>query len=600
MRRSKTLPDGTVPPFGNWQVKTVTPTAHPLVKLADTLLPGDYAQQLMLREQALIRIDALRTTLVSKSTQADYRLLLFVDQFEELFTHCKDKRARDAFIMNLLAAANESCKILITLRADFYIQCLRYEGLRQVLKTAQEPIGAMTSQELAAAILEPAAKGNWKFQAGLVEEMLEDVGREPGALPFLSHALLETWQRRRGRILTLSGYRQAGKVQGAIAQTAEATYAALTVREQSIAQRIFLRLTELGEGTQDTRRRVSQTELGNDTDVHTVIQRLADARLITTTKDGVDVAHEALIRAWPTLRRWLDDNREDLRLHRQLTEATQVWVQMDRDNSVLFRGAKLKQVQAWAAENDALLNQMEKEFLAASVALLKAQEKATRQRTQRIIVGLSVALVIISTLAIAALTQWRATLALQEKILAQELATRAESFINVDNELALLLALEAARLDSSEERIDSTLRRVSTLPTTANVLLVHPGLRTFAFSHDGEMLVTAGDDTIARVWSWPAGEQLTVLEGHSGWIMNVDFDATDERVLTASTDGTARLWDASSGRLIAVLQDPNYPCPKEDWDAEYGKPGLVQMDDGLSPAGQMEAPFSGMLPQAKW
>lgn len=159
--------------------------------------------------------------------------------------------------------------------------------------------------------------------------MLRDVSDEPGTLPLLSHALLATWERRRGRTLTLAGYSDAGGVHGAIARTAERTYQSLSPEQQAIARNIFLRLTELGEGTQDTRRRASLDELvGHSQDrttVEAVLKTLADARLVTTGKEGAEVAHEALIREWPTLHLWLDEDRESLRIHRHLTESAQSW-----------------------------------------------------------------------------------------------------------------------------------------------------------------------------------------------------------------------------------------------------------------------------------
>jgi len=191
--------------------------------------------------------------------------------------------------------------------------------------------------------------------------MLHDVGMsegrqpEPGALPLLSHALLETWKRRRANTLTLKGYYEAGGVRGAIAQTAESVFRhELTPQQQSIARSVFLRLTELGEGTQDTRRRAAVSELippspyGDAVQVEDVLVKLADARLITTGEGTVEVAHEALIREWPTLREWLAEDREGLRLHRHLTQATLDWETMQRDPGALYRGARLAQTLEWA------------------------------------------------------------------------------------------------------------------------------------------------------------------------------------------------------------------------------------------------------------
>jgi hypothetical protein len=194
----------------------------------------------------------------------------------------------------------------------------------------------------------------------LADLLLHDVGHEPGALPLLSHALMETWQRRRGRILTLSGYASSGGVRGAIAETAEAVFAdQFTPEQRTIARRVFLRLTELNDETSagETRRRATFEEL----------QALADARLITTREDSVEVAHEALIREWPTLRGWIEEDRESLRLHRHLTESAQEWHTAGYEADLLYRGARLAQMREWAATNQDEMNTLERRFLEASV-----------------------------------------------------------------------------------------------------------------------------------------------------------------------------------------------------------------------------------------
>jgi formylglycine-generating enzyme required for sulfatase activity len=306
---------------------------------------------------------------------AGMNLLLLVDQFEETFTLCKDITERKAFIENLLTLAEDdgTARVVITLRADFYHHCAEYEGLRLVLEKHQAYIGVMTADELRQAITTPAEKNDWDFQPGLVDLILQDVGAEPGALPLLSHALLETWKRRQGRALTLQGYADAGGVKKAIAQTAESVYDRLTPAEQTIARGIFLRLTELGEGVQDTRRRVQLSELGTQNEVGKVLKTLTDARLVTTEKDNAEVAHEALIREWGTLRRWLDEDRESLRLHRHLAESAMEWERRGRETSELYRGVKLKQLQYWLKEHGDALSPLEREFMKASQNVKKRE-----------------------------------------------------------------------------------------------------------------------------------------------------------------------------------------------------------------------------------
>ena len=373
---------GLIPALKKGAVHVITPTAHPLESLAASLTRDSESVMATATLMDDLQNDSRSLRLYIRkllSSSGETNLLLLVDQFEETFTQCKDPAERVAFIENLLAAADEDdgrVRVVITLRADFYHHCFEYEGLRLALEKHQANIGAMTSDELREAITAPAKKNGWDFQPGLVDLILQDVGTEPGALPLLSHALLETWKRRQGRTLTLAGYTDAGGVKKAIAQTAENVYDRLSPAEQRIARSIFLRLTELGEGTQDTRRRVKMDELAQSKEqdsVAKVLKTLADARLVTTEQDSAEVAHEALIREWGTLRKWLDEDRESLRLHRHLTESAGEWQRRGKEASELYRGARLKQLQDWVKEHGDVLSPLEREFVRASQNVKKRE-----------------------------------------------------------------------------------------------------------------------------------------------------------------------------------------------------------------------------------
>ncbi|HEX9837892.1 MAG TPA: adenylate/guanylate cyclase domain-containing protein, partial [Anaerolineales bacterium] len=258
VRKGHALINGTKPPEGsaNWRVHILTPTAHPLEALAievtrhsesvtaaatlvDDLSKDPRSLHFFLSRQA--------------RTQDSAHTLLVIDQFEELFTLCRDNFEREAFIDNLLTALSPTplplgeerkgegnLTLIITLRADFYSHLAQYPELRDAVAQQQEYIGPMTSEELRRAIEEPARRGHWEFEPGLVDLILRDVGDEPGALPLLSHALLETWKRRAGHVLTLKGYADAGGVRGAIAHTAENVYQNLSPAERLIMRDILL------------------------------------------------------------------------------------------------------------------------------------------------------------------------------------------------------------------------------------------------------------------------------------------------------------------------------------------------------------------------
>jgi len=399
LRRGERLADGSMPPTdsGQWDIRIFTPSAHPLDALAASLTRESES----VSAAAALRVDLAKEpqalNLIARRLLAQNgkkRLMLVIDQFEEVFTQCRQDDERRAFIENLLYAIDpanpQPITVLLTLRADFYPQLAFQDHLRELVSQNQEFIGAMSRDELTRAILQPAALGNWKVQEGLVEVILDDLGNEPGALPLLSHALLETWKRRRGRVLTVSGYTASGGVRGAIAQTAETVFRQrLSLEQQPIARMIFIKLAEMGEDSLDTRRRATFSELitrATDTStIDTVLSILTDARLVTTgtLEPGdtrvVEVAHEALIREWPTLRDWLNQNRQGLILHRQLTEDTNDWLKLERDSGALYRGVRLKQTLEWVKSNTDLISLAEQEFLDASQKTARIETDQTQK-----------------------------------------------------------------------------------------------------------------------------------------------------------------------------------------------------------------------------
>lgn len=399
LRRGERLADGSLPPTdsGQWDIRILTPSAHPLEALAASLTRDSESVSAITTLRADLAQDSNALNLVARRVLAQNdkkHLLLVIDQFEEVFTQCRQDDERRAFIENLLHAIDpanpQPITILLTLRADFYTQLVFQDHLRELVSQNQEFIGAMSRDELMRAILQPAALGNWKVQEGLVEVILDDLGSEPGALPLLSHALLETWKRRRGRVLTVSGYTAAGGVRGAIAQTAETVFRQrLSIEQQPIARMIFIKLAEMGEDSLDTRRRAAFSELitrATDTStIDAVLSILTDARLVTTgtLEPGdtrvVEVAHEALIREWPTLRDWLNQNRQGLILHRQLTEDTNDWLKLGRDTGALYRGVRLKQTLEWVKTNADLISLAEQEFLDASQKIARKEADQTHR-----------------------------------------------------------------------------------------------------------------------------------------------------------------------------------------------------------------------------
>jgi hypothetical protein len=236
--------------------------------------------------KTLHREAALALTLKPQIKQ----IVWMIDQFEEVFTLCAGEAERSQFLANILFASSipdGPCVTLLTMRADFYGKCAAYPELSARIAAQQFLVSPMDLEMLREAIEEPARRVGLQFQPGLVDAILQDVENQPGSLPLLEHALLELWNRRSGTMLTLDGYQESGGVEGAIAKTAEEIFKSFTQAEQSIVRRIMLRLTQLGEGTEDTRRRATMDEIVTtpseaDAVAH-VVKAMADARLLTTT-----------------------------------------------------------------------------------------------------------------------------------------------------------------------------------------------------------------------------------------------------------------------------------------------------------------------------
>ncbi|HEX2118321.1 MAG TPA: TIR domain-containing protein, partial [Acidimicrobiales bacterium] len=377
----RALRTGRLPSSETWPIRVFTPGARPLTALAAQMhkaFPQESMQGTLRDLHADERSLDLAATAGLAESPPDRRLALVADQLEELFTLCTDEAERKAFLDNLLYAATipgGRVVVVVGMRADFYHRCAPYPQLRTLIASEQYLVGPLTREGLRRAIEEPARRVGVELEAGLLDTILADVGAHPGGLPLLQHVLLELWQRRRGRMLTLEAYVAAGRLEGALAKRANTVYQALPPVQQEIARRVLLRLVQPGEGTEDTRRRATLDELVSISEdrgaVERVVESLAQERLVTfgqdeaTGKRVVDITHEALIRGWPELREWIAERRDELRAERRLGEAAVEWDRGGRDESVLYRGARLS---TWDGHGLEGLNDLEREFLTASRA----------------------------------------------------------------------------------------------------------------------------------------------------------------------------------------------------------------------------------------
>ena len=457
---------GALPGSSAWRTVMMAPGPHPLGELAAQLaLVLHQGAAGLLRELETDRraLDlAARQMLIGVNPSA--RVLLVVDQFEELFTICDDDAERAHFLDALLyavGAPGARTSAVVVMRADLYGSAASVPALASALENNHALLGPMREDELRAAVERPARHVGLRLEPGLADVVIADVADQPGALPLLSHALLETWKQRSGRTLTLDAYRAAGGARGALARTADTVIAAMDTDRRAIARGILLRLVEVGEETGDTSRRAQLRELNaDDPEVAEVLRQLIDARLLTAGESTVEIAHEALIRGWPQLRDWLDEDREGLRLLSHLRNSAHEWDRLGRDPAELQRGARLAATLDWIEEAHPSLDDVERDYLDAGRSAEQAELQAAQEQVRRDSIGkrrlrtlLAAAAVLLVVAVIAGL------LALRQRNRADSAGSLAEArrvgtqaLVEPDFDQALLLAVEGRHLEDSPQR----------------------------------------------------------------------------------------------------------------------------------------------------
>jgi energy-coupling factor transporter ATP-binding protein EcfA2 len=398
-----------------WSIYILKPGEHPLQSLAEVFLePGlsriDRADQLR-KAQELINAGAVGLGQLVRAI-ATQRVVLVIDQFEECFTLCQDRVERQQFFDGLLGAAAGSDRklcVVLTLRADFFNKCLEHGELAKQIEAHLVAVTPLDHEELEQAIVEPAKQVGLEVESDLVTQMLTDVEDSPGSLPLLQYTLTELWKRRTVNWLTFAAYAQLGGVRGTLERRAEEVYAGLSPQEQEIVRHIFLELTQLGEGTEDTRRRVAKRVLVGPQQpaelVDRVIQQLSAERLIVTTElieksqtsdrlEVIDVAHEALIRHWPRLRRWIEENRTALKQKREIEAAAEDWLETGKsaEAAYLWQGSKLIAAEEFFTHHrDRFpLSTLAQEFLQVSQHE-RDRQKQTEQNRRRWRMGIAIA-----------------------------------------------------------------------------------------------------------------------------------------------------------------------------------------------------------------
>jgi len=568
------------------------------------------------------------------------RLILIVDQFEELFTQCADEMERRAFIQALCAAAGTSmlaaplpgdvdrsrglpsprlaqAMVVIGIRADFYGRSAAYPELVPYLQDGQVLVGPIDQAGLRAAIEGPAAQAGLVVDTGLVELLLADLGLhplppgplasipepretpalettahengaalsedggsyEPGRLPLLACALHQTWQHREGRRLTVASYRATGGIDGAVASAAEAVYEGLGGEGKQAARRLLLRLVSLGEGTADTRRRVTVTELTGTTGPTTpadtpqaltaqaVLANLIRARLLTAGTDSggaqtVQISHEALLSAWPRLRWWLSQDRAGQRIHRDLTDAARAWQAQGRDSSHLFAGTRLAVAREWADGHRQDLNADELIFLSASQ---RHERRAARMRRAAVTALAVLTLLSAATAGVAVHDNSQAVSARNQAI-TNQVAAEAEQLQATDPSLAAQLELVNRRLDPTPDNTASLLSSAN-IPLS-NVLTEPTGpIWSVAYSPDGHTLAAGSNDGSTWLWNMTNPAHPThigpPLTGPLSPASSVALSPDGRTLAAGGYNGKIWLWNitnrAHPTRIGQPLRGPAWP-----------------------------------------
>lgn len=568
-----------IPGSSHWPVESFTPGKHPLGKLVDIL--ARYRDQ-------------------------NQPFVIFIDQFEEVFTLCEDESERRSFIRLIAEEMNDSgrkSRMIIALRGDFLIRCADYSDVLNLINHIPPRtyiVKSLGIEELPEAIEKPAELHGVKFERGLVSQIAQDVAGQPGALPLLQYALKELWRvciekpELPEPLLTRKGYEEIGGVQGALENRANVIYQSLSDGDRLFVRKLFIELVQLGEGKEVTRRRVDWDRLGAIADSPEQLERVigllagAQQRLIIVDENTVEVAHEALLCRWKLVSDWIEEDRENIRICRRLEIACREWEETYRkSDDALLTGARLAEVEEWEKRVLPNLTGDEREFLVKSVGrrdrqiqdgikilereikLTDEKYRAQKQRTKWAIVS---SILLTFTLGLGLLTnvlvgQKRE----QEASTIGALIGKAKQLLESQDQLeALMASVEAlkemkrmGRENKDElQRIQSVIYNVQ---ERKRLKRHQGGVYTVNFSPDGKIIASAGDDGQIILWTSEGKMIGSPISGHKQAVMVLKFSYNNQLIASGSLDKTIKIWTTSGG-LEKIL-----PVNKLVYDLSFSK-----------------------------
>jgi WD40 repeat protein/DNA-binding SARP family transcriptional activator len=578
---------GEVPGSDRWFITAMLPGGSPFKELAEGLRRVAIAEADGLADELKFGEDGLDGVL-RRVLPDDGQLLLVIDQFEELFTLASEAEQRTFLngLVHAVSAPESRLRIVATLRADFYDRPLRFHRFGAGVRDSTVTVPAMSAAELETAVVGPATRVGACVDHALVSELIAAVIDEPAALPSLQYTLYELADRSPDGSLTLAAYRDLGGVDAAIATRAEQLYCSLDDADRDAIRRVFERLVVVNAEGVPTRRRAPLSELaalvagqsiGDTVEAWVQARLLSSDRHPATREPTIEVAHEALLREWPRLRAWIEEDRDAIVATGQLRDAAATWEQLDRDPGALYRGTRLELALERSGSRADTLPPREREFLDASREerdreqrreLGRIERQARANRRLRIqLVALAAALVVALAVGFVAVDQRQRAERQGQVATARELAAAATANLDADPERSMLLALEAVGMSRSDDgsvlpEAEEALHRAV---TASRIVLNVPDVGgAMDWSPDGTVFVTEGaeDTGVVDIRDAQTGESVRSFVGHDvdineGDINDVAFSPAGSRLATAGDDGAVRVWDPDTGEALWSVQSPD-------------------------------------------